>query len=234
MRTVLWALLLVLWLHEPAWALSQNALAKEGFWYKTTTGCKVWRGNQSPGLVATWNGWCENGLVNGYGALEYVYAHKGRRVVSHYEGAMFNGKPSGRGELSKPDGTRYKGGFKNGWTNGQGFAVYPSGERYEGEFVDGLPHGHGVMIYATGERHEGNFVQGAPQGDGVVIYPNGDRYEGEFLNGAAHGHGKYRWQRGNSYEGEFFYGLPHGVGKCRANSKPKGCQFEYGELIAWF
>ncbi len=233
MRTLLCPIVLLLCLHTSAWARPVDPVLEEGIWYKTSQGCKVWRGKYSPGLIAIWDGWCKDGLVSGYGALEYEFEDNGQHVVSRYEGHMLKGKANGRGELLKPDGTRYVGEFRDGWTHGQGSASYPSGEQYEGEFAGGLPHGQGVMIYPTGERHEGGFVNGAPHGRGQVVYPNGDRYAGHFVAGAAHGHGRYIWQKGNSYEGEFFFGLPHGVGKCFAETRQKGCKFEYGQLIAW-
>ena len=233
MRTVLCLLLLVLGFNQPVWARPLDPVVEKGVWYKTTQGCRVWRGKYSPGLVATWNGSCKKGVVHGRGELNYAYKNDGQPVISRYEGLMLSGKPNGRGGLTKPDGTRYVGEFKDGWTHGLGAATYPSGERYAGEFSSGLPHGHGVMIYPTGERHEGGFVHGTPQGHGLVVYPNGDRYEGDIVDGAAHGQGKYTWKKGNSYQGEFFYGLPHGIGQCFAQVKAKGCKFNYGQLSAW-
>ena len=232
MRTLLWTFVFMLWSHEAAWASSWTPLVKEGHWVKTTRDCEVWRGKKSPNLVATWSGWCDDGKVNGSGVLTYEYDEDGKRVTSRYEGEMLGGKPNGRGELVKPNGTRYEGEFRDGWTHGHGVAVYESGERYEGQFADGFPHGHGIMTYPTGDRHEGKFIDGIPQGHGSVVYPNGDRYEGEFSDGAPHGNGKYIWQRGNSFEGEFFYGLPHGIGQCRNGSKSLGCEFLYGDLTA--
>ena len=229
----MWTFVLMLWSHEPAWALSQTPSVKEGHWVKTMRGCEVWRGTDSSNLTATWNGWCKDGLVSGFGTLTFEYDADGKRVTSRYDGEMIDGKPNGQGELVKPDGTRYEGGFKDGWTQGNGIATYESGEHYEGEFLHGLPHGQGIMTYSTGERLEGEFVDGIPQGYGTVIYPNGDRYEGTFVDGAAHGDGKYLWEKGNSYEGEFSYGLPHGIGQCRTVHISQGCEFEYGDLIAW-
>lgn len=230
-RNVLWVIVFMSWFPEPAWASSDTVpVPQEGYWFTTTNGCEVWRGKESANVVATWDGWCTDGMVSGRGRLTYEYEENGKRVASQFDGEMVAGKPNGEATFKKPDGTHYEGEFKGGWAHGHGKATYSSGISYEGEFVNGFPHGFGVMIYSD-IRYEGQFENGAAQGSGLEVYPNGDRYEGQFEHDARHGHGQYTWSGGHTYEGNFVNGLPHGVGQCQAHYQWQKCNFEYGEFV---
>ena len=83
-----------------------------------------------------------------------------------YKGDVENGKPSGLGVITFPDGRMYVGEYKDGNQNGQGTETYPSGSKYVGEWKDGVRNGQGTYTQY-----------------GSLLYPDGRKYVGEYKNG---------------------------------------------------
>ena len=60
-----------------------------------------------------------------------------------YKGDVENGKPSGLGVITLPDGSKFVGEYKDGEKNGQGTytqygsLLYPDGRKYVGEYKNG-------------------------------------------------------------------------------------------------
>ena len=101
------------------------------------------------------------------------------------------------------DGVLYRGQTKNGKPHGRGVVTKPDGTRYAGEFVGGRPHGRGIVRWSNGSRYDGDFVKGRRTGWGVISWTGGDRYEGGFANGHLHGQGTYFYSNGDYYQGRF-------------------------------
>jgi len=73
---------------------------------------------------------------------------------SVYSGSFSNGKASGEGTYTDPEGIMiYSGWFKNGMFDGQGRYFCSDGWSYEGEFKDGLFDGEGAYISETETVH---------------------------------------------------------------------------------
>ena len=54
-----------------------------------------------------------------------------------YKGDVENGKPSGLGVITFPDGSKFVGEYKDGEKNGQGTFTFSWGGKYEGEYKNG-------------------------------------------------------------------------------------------------
>jgi len=97
----------------------------------------------------------------------YVWKEFGEKDTNpKYKGDVENGKPSGLGVITFPDGSKFVGEYKDGEKNGQGTETYPSGSKYVGEWKDGRKHGQGTYTQY-----------------GSLLYPDGRKYVGEYKNG---------------------------------------------------
>jgi len=90
---------------------------------------------------------------------KYPYVWKGfgdKETHPIYKGDVENGKPSGLGVITFPDGSKFVGEYKDGKKNGQGTETYPSGSMYVGEWKDGRKHDlgtytqYGSLLYPDG------------------------------------------------------------------------------------
>jgi len=63
-----------------------------------------------------------------------------------YKGDVENGKPSGLGVITFPDGSKFVGEYKDGEKNGQGTFTFSWGGKYEGEYKDGKQNGQGTKL----------------------------------------------------------------------------------------
>ena len=79
-----------------------------------------------------------------------------------YKGDVENGKPSGLGVITFPDGSKFVGEYKDGEKNGQGTFTSPNGYKYEGEWKDGKPVGQGTEIFPDGSKGIGEFKDSKP------------------------------------------------------------------------
>lgn len=132
-----------------------------------------------------------------------------------YEGQVMDGKRTGKGTLTWPDGGYYQGDFIDGQRTGKGKFVWCDGSVYEGDFIDGTRHGKGKYTGPKGVVYKGEYVDGKRQGKGVLTWPSGDVYEGDFFDGDRTGKGIYRWKNGDIYEGDYLKDLRHGKGFLR-------------------
>lgn len=150
-----------------------------------------------------------NAFVEGKGTGKGAYSWPdGMR----YEGDFVDGKMMGKGVLTTSDGNRYEGDFANDKMHGNGVMLKKNGDRYEGGFANSKLHGKGTLTFIIGERYAGDFVGGKFTGKGIFTYSNGDKYDGDFLDNKKTGKGVYTWSNGNKYEGDFVDGESKGAG----------------------
>ena len=101
-----------------------------------------------------------------------------------YQGHVENGKPSGIGVLTFPDGSKFVGEYKDGKLNGQGTSTWSDGRKYVGEYKDGKPNVQGTHSFGKGDyegdKYEGEYKDGKPNGQGTYINSNGEKFEGEW------------------------------------------------------
>ena len=83
-----------------------------------------------------------------------------------YKGDVENGKPSGLGVITFPDGSKFVGEYKDGEKNGQGTFTFSWGGKYEGEYKEGNQNGQGTYTQYSS-----------------LLYPDGRKYVGEYKNG---------------------------------------------------
>ena len=203
----------------------------------------------------SWNEECEmdgNGIYYSYNTkiiIEGIWS-KGYNITGRiffpnkdiYQGAIYDNKPHGIGELNKGNGDRYSGKFKhgdmisgeiifadddtyykgdlkNGFFNGQGKMVWANKIEYEGYFENSMLSGKGkitkIIEIDKNEIYEGNFTENEFNGKGIYYFNNGDVYEGNFEIGIKKGYGKYKYiTKGKEiiFEGNWLDDLPNGNG----------------------
>ena len=164
--------------------------------------------------------------------LKKIEERKSTTPREKYEGNIVDGKRTGKGTLTWPNGDKFEGDFVNDHRTGKGILTYANGNRYEGDFVNDKLMGKGTYTRANGEKYEGDFVDNKPTGKGVGIRPNGDMFEGDFVNGIPHGKGTVTWANGDRYEGNLVKGKPSGEGTVtRANGTKCTAVFQDGQPV---
>ena len=129
---------------------------------------------------------------------------------SVYVGAVYDGKPSGKGRLYVRPDDYYTGQFLNGQKHGHGRQIGPRGLVYVGEWQNGKYHGLGELK-TLDFKYEGQFKNGNYHGHGKYSMGNDIQYEGNWSNNHKHGHGTLRNSHG-TYVGQFYFNLRHGKG----------------------
>ena len=90
-----------------------------------------------------------------------------------YKGEVKNGKPSGLGVITFPNGHKYGGEWKNGVRHGKGRDTGESGDEFVGEYKYGERNGKGTYFYSDGKKYEGEYKDGKPwYGTGYDKYGN--------------------------------------------------------------
>lgn len=110
------------------------------------TSCRVWNPIPQPNETITWSGSCQNGLAMGRGVLQWF---ESGRPSERYEGEYRDGKQSGRGVYTWPDGDRYEGEWRDDKASGRGVETSANGDRYDGEWRDGKPNGIGQAVISS-------------------------------------------------------------------------------------
>jgi hypothetical protein len=131
---------------------------------------------------------------------------------SRYEGDFVDGKVTGKGIDTWPNGCRYEGDHVDEKRSGKGIFTWSNGEKYEGDWVDDKMTGKGVYTNPDGTRYKGDFIDGIRNGKGIITWLNGDKYEGDFVDGFRNGKGIITWSNGEKYEGDFVNGSIGGKG----------------------
>lgn len=94
-----------------------------------------------------------------------------------------NWEPHGNGHYARmEDSSVYIGGFENGKRSGLGWMSSPEGE-FRGIFVDGQPNGFGIIQFNDFTGYEGGFKDGAFHGEGQLMFMNGPVEAGRWENG---------------------------------------------------
>ena len=152
-------------------------------------------------------------------------------VQQKYEGKTLNGKPSGKGKLTFPDGTSVTGEWKNGkeWNtkhfdnDGKLIKKYVKGKPIMGagkkiEMIMFLRKVKSRWVWredgdvGKDYMYEGTIENGKPNGIGTYTSPSGNQYIGGFKDGKKHGQGTFSYTSGSKYQGEFMDGKKHGQG----------------------
>jgi hypothetical protein len=129
---------------------------------------------------------------------------EGKAPQVRYDGQYVEGRRSGVGKLSLPNGDRYHGMFEAGAFHGEGTYYYRNGDIYSGGWERGARAGQGTLVFARdraqfvgtwlrgeflagkwvwadGTAWLGAFSGGRPLGRGVFVFPNGTAQEGEYV-----------------------------------------------------
>lgn len=102
------------------------------------------------------------------------------------------------------DGSLYQGLIVDGKLTGKGTMTWPNGDSYEGNWKEGKRSGNGTYFWSTGEVYEGTFQDNAMTGNGTIYWAlpgaqTAASYKGEFLNNTITGHGTYTNLIGDEY-----------------------------------
>ena len=108
--------------------------------------------------------WMATGLKAGTCELELENG-----VVGVWSGECKDGKASGTGSATAPDGGVYKGAAENGKPHGFGTVTKSGGGYFQGEFRNGKPHGWGTARAADGNYYRGEYLDGVRHGDKIRI-----------------------------------------------------------------
>jgi len=135
----------------------QQGPTPEPKWLKDSRGCKFLNPTPKPKESITWSGDCVEGYVSGEGVLQFVTNGK---PGARYEGTLQQGRLTGRGKLTTPDGVSYDGDWVDGKQEGYGKYVAADGSSYEGGWTAGQPDGFGTYHPATGEAVRGRWENG--------------------------------------------------------------------------
>ena len=98
-----------------------------------------------------------------------------------YKGQVENGKPTGLGVLTYPNGMKYVGEWKKGIRHGKGSQIHPDGWKYKGEWKGGLFHGQGTYTWSNGEKYVGEWKDGE-RWNGTSFDQN-ENTKTEYVNG---------------------------------------------------
>jgi uncharacterized protein (TIGR02145 family) len=154
-------------------------------------------------------GHCVSGdCQNGFG--KYVYTN------GEYEGSFLDGKQTGQGKFTFPNGSSLEGQFTNGILNGYGILSKANGKKYEGYFKNGQQSGIGTFYFLDGSKYIGNWTDGVINGKGEFYYSNGSYYVGEFVDGNRSGFGKVVFANGQIQEGIYENNIYKGAAQSTA------------------
>lgn len=122
-----------------------------------------------------------------------------KKVVCQYEGSWKDGKKSGLGKMSFPNGDTYHGLWEAGKRHGQGTYTYKNGDIYSGGWENDKKHGSGAYEYAKDQSQMiGTWVQGKYT-EGKWFYQNGS-YQGAFKDTKFVGKGTFQFSHGKRIE----------------------------------
>jgi hypothetical protein len=120
---------------------------------------------------------------HGRGTCTWKGAYSGHK----YEGEWKDGKRSGQGVFTSPDGKRYEGEWKGDRMSGQGVHTWPDDKRYEGGLKDDKRNGRGTMWLPDGRVFDGAWADDRPL-QGTAMEPDGTlflaAFDGKALLGA--------------------------------------------------
>jgi hypothetical protein len=172
----------------------------------------------------------------------------GVQYVGEFRG---DGKQTGQGSVTSPDGFKYVGAFRDGRRNGEGTSIWPDGTKYVGEHRDDKPHGQGTGTFPNGDKYVGEHMNGERHGQGALTTRSGDTYTGAFKRNMKHGRGTVTYAdgrpalQGDWAEGKFVQPIkqPSALAEAKENLKsrskgptkePNGGQTEPEVLVRSF
>ncbi|CAM9299362.1 unnamed protein product [Ascophyllum nodosum] len=121
-----------------------------------------------------------------------------------YEGSYFDGKRSGVGKMTYPNGDVYTGEWKGSTMDGEGTYVYKaSNDIYSGTWVANKKHGDGMYQFGADESTlHGTWVDGTIT-EGKLVFKDGTVYTGRFEEGRPIGEGAFVFPSGIAQEGHY-------------------------------
>ncbi|CAM9198753.1 unnamed protein product [Discosporangium mesarthrocarpum] len=126
------------------------------------------------------------------------------QVWATYEGEYRDGKRSGVGKMTYPNGDEYTGEWVNNAMEGEGTYVYKtSGDAYSGTWVASKKVGQGTYQFGADDSvMQGTWVDGSIT-EGKWIFKDGTVYTGHFKKGRPIGEGVYSFASGIVQKGQY-------------------------------
>jgi hypothetical protein len=150
--------------------------------------CTTYNSNPKVGETIRWYGACKNGLIEGYGRLEWYVDNKLTQLsIGEYSAGKVEGRVKMTTYIESRIQWEYDGYFVNDLYDGLGHYRFPSGSTYTGEWSKGKPHGVGTFNFKSGKKFIGELVNNKRHGMGVEyeesgkILKEGIWSEGNFL-----------------------------------------------------
>lgn len=171
-----------------------------------------------PATIRYRDGWIYRGAVRdgrpaGRGELSGTGAREGERVVGEISPERL---VVGDGEYWRNDGSRFEGPLSADFAPaGQGRRYLPDGTVVAANFSLWIADGDGEVRYANGMVYRGGLRAGVPEGEGELTWPDGARYRGSFAAGLMKGSGQLTLSNGTVYRGGFLAGIASGDGELR-------------------
>ena len=138
---------------------------------------------------------------NCHGTLNFTYdGHVGEKYTGDFDA---EGKFTGQGTYTWPNGNMYVGSFKSNNKDGKGTFTTSGGMKYSGDYKADKLHGNGTLIFENGEKYVGTFKNGMFDGKGTYYWPSGQKYVGEYKNDQQNGQGTMFYADGRKYVGGF-------------------------------
>jgi radial spoke head protein 1 len=120
-----------------------------------------------------------------------------------YDGMYKEGKKSGVGKLTLPNGDKYHGSFAADKFEGEGTYFSANGDIYSGSWKAGVKQGEGQMMYAKDESQLVGAWHKGPMVTGKWIWKDGTSWHGPFKNSQPLGRGVFYFANGMAQEGEY-------------------------------
>lgn len=142
-----------------------------------------------------------------HGKGTYVWVEQkddGAHDIATYYGSYIDGKKSGVGKMTFPNGDSYHGIWQNDLMHGEGTLVYANGDIFSGTFANGIKEGTGTYEF---QKDQSQLVGDWKMGGiitGVWRFADGGNYTGAFENGKPIGSGMFNLPSGGlQQDGEY-------------------------------
>jgi len=127
-----------------------------------------------------------------------------------YSGEWKDGEKHGKGLLRyNKGGDVYEGEFSEGKITGHGCYTWPNGDSHTGYFKESIVWGRGFLRWADGRTFEGNYDNDNREGEGIIRFPDGRQLTANYVNDERRGPAKMEWASkagiggGDVWVGEF-------------------------------
>lgn len=147
--------------------VSDPANSQQAGWISDSKSkCKIWNEIPDAPESVSWVGACNSGIADGLGRLQWF---RNQKLRFTYEGSVTNGRLTGTGTYTFPDGDNYQGEMVDGQRNGSGVYKWSNGEEYSGGWLHSEMNGHGKLTINNNSSYEGGFRKDLPDGEGTYL-----------------------------------------------------------------